>query len=65
VTEQLLQQKTLGSNALEALQCQPILRKFALKRRQQLKTLTQHVEGVETQRLALLEARFACDLTLR
>jgi transposase len=53
------------SNALEALQHQPIVSKLALKRPQQLlKTLTQQVEAVEAELLALLERRFAAEMTL-
>ena len=41
VSEQLLKQKTMVSNSLEALQRQPVISKLALKRLQQmLKTLT-------------------------
>ncbi|SMB81378.1 transposase IS116/IS110/IS902 family protein [Hymenobacter roseosalivarius DSM 11622] len=65
VTEQLLKQKTMVSNALEALQRQPIVSKLALKRLQQtLKALTQQVEVVEAELLALLEQRFASEMTL-
>jgi transposase len=53
------------SNAIEALQRQPIIRKLALKRLQQtLKTLTQQVDAVEAELLALLEERFATPMTL-
>ncbi|MGI4821259.1 MAG: IS110 family transposase [Janthinobacterium lividum] len=65
LAEQLLKQKTMVSNALEALQRQPIISKLALKRLQQtLKNLTQQVEAVEADLLALLEARFAAQMTL-
>jgi transposase len=65
VTEQLLKQKTMVSNALEALQRQPIISKLALERLQQtLQTLTQQVAGVEAELLALLEERFATEMTL-
>jgi len=65
VTEQLLKQKVMVSNALEALQQQPIVSKLALKRLQQmLKTLTQQVAAVEAELLALLEQRFADEMTL-
>ena len=58
VNEQLLKQKTMVSNALEALQRQPIISKLALKRlRQALKTLTQQVEEVEAELLALIAVR--------
>jgi transposase len=62
VNEQLLKQKVMISNSLEALQHQPIVSKLALKRLQQmLKTLTQQVEA---ELLALLERRFAAEMTL-
>jgi len=65
VAEQLLKQKTMVSNALEALQRQPIMSKLALKRLQQtLKVLTQQVEAVEAELLALLEQRFASEMAL-
>jgi transposase len=64
VTEQLVKQKTMISNSLEALQRQPVISKLALKRLQQLlKSLTQQV-AVELELLALLEWRFAAELTL-
>ncbi|OUJ67373.1 IS110 family RNA-guided transposase [Hymenobacter crusticola] len=65
VTEQLLKQKTMVSNALEALQRQPIISKTALKRLQQtLKALTQQVEAVENELLLLLEQRFGPEIAL-
>lgn len=65
VTEQLLKQKVMVGNALEALQQQPIISKLALKRLQQtLKVLTQQVAAVEAELLALLEQRFAAEMTL-
>jgi transposase len=65
VTEQLLKQKIMVSNALEALQRQPLISKLALKRLQQtLKALTQQVAAVEVELLALLEQRFAAQMTL-
>ena len=65
VSEQLLKQKTMVSNSLEALQPQPVIRKLALKRLQQLrKTLTQQVALVEAELLTLLEQRFAAQMTL-
>lgn len=65
VTEQLLKQKVMISNSLEALQHQPVVSKLALKRLEQmLKTLTYQVEGVEAELLALLERRFAAEMTL-
>ena len=60
VNEQLLKQKTMVSNSLEALQSQPVISKLALKRLQQMrKTLTQQVALVEAELLTLLEQRFA------
>ena len=65
VTEQLLKQKTMVSNSLEALQRQPVISKAALKRLQQLqKALTQQVEAVEAELLALLEQRFSAEILL-
>ena len=65
VNEQLLKQKTMVSNALEALQRQPVISQLALKRLQQIfKTLTQQVAGVKAELLALLEQRFATEMTL-
>jgi transposase len=65
VNEQLFKQKTMVSNALEALERQPIISKLALKHLQQmLKTLTQQVAAVEAELLALLEQRFAAQMTL-
>ncbi|MGI4871434.1 MAG: IS110 family transposase [Janthinobacterium lividum] len=56
VNEQLLKQKSMISNSLEALQHQPIISKLALKRLQQmLKSLTQQVAAVELELLTLLE----------
>ena len=65
VNEQLLKQKTMVSNSLEALQRQPVISKLALKRLQQMrKTLTQQVALVEAELLTLLEQRFAAEMTL-
>ena len=65
VNEQLLKQKVMISNALEALQHQPVISKLALKRLQQtLKSLTQQVAAVEAELLTLLEQRFAQEMTL-
>ena len=65
VNEQLLKQKTMVSNALEALQRQPAISKVALKRLQHLlKVLTGQVQAVEAELLALLEQRFAPEMTL-
>ncbi|MBO3272346.1 IS110 family transposase [Hymenobacter defluvii] len=65
VNEQLLKQKTMVCNALEALQQQPIVSKLAAKLLQQtLKALTQQVETVEAKLLALLHLRFATEMKL-
>lgn len=65
VSEQLLKQKTMVSNALEALQQQPVISKLALKHLQQmLKALTHQVAVVEAELLALLEQRFASEIAL-
>jgi len=65
VTEQLLKQKTMVSNSLEALQQQPAVSKIALKRLQLLlKALTQQVDAVEAELLTLLQQRFAAEMTL-
>jgi transposase len=65
VNEQLIKQKSMLSNSLAALQQQPIVSKLALKCLQQLlKTLTQQVAAVEAELLALLEQRFAAEMTL-
>lgn len=65
VNEQLLKQKTMVRNALEALQQQPMVSKLAAKLLQQtLKALTQQVEAVEAKLLALLHQRFAAEMKL-
>jgi transposase len=65
VNEQLLKQKVMVRNALEALQQQPVVSKLAVKLLQQtLKTLTQQVEVVEAKLLALLQQRFAAEMKL-
>jgi transposase len=65
VNEQLLKQKTMVSNALEALQRQPIISELALKRlHQTLKDLAQQVAAVEAELLALVEERFATQMLL-
>jgi len=65
VNEQLLKQKTMVSNSLEALQQQPVISKLALKRLQQtLQALTKQVQTVEAEVLALLEQRFQTEMTL-
>ena len=53
------------SNALEALQRQPVISQLALNRLgQTLKTLTQQVAAAEAELLALLEQRFAAQMAL-
>ncbi|OUJ68950.1 IS110 family RNA-guided transposase [Hymenobacter crusticola] len=65
VNEQLLKQKTMVHNALEALQQQPFVSKLAVKLLQQtLKALTQQVEAVEAKLLVLLHKRFASEMKL-
>ncbi|HEX8429575.1 IS110 family transposase [Hymenobacter sp.] len=65
VAKQLLKQKTMVSNSLEALQRQPFVSKVALKHvRQMLHILTQQVDAVEAALLALLEQRFGSEMTL-
>ena len=64
VAEQLLKQKTMISNSLEALQRQSVVSKLALKRLQQiLKALTQQVAAVQTELLQLLEQRYGHEMT--
>jgi transposase len=65
VSEQLLQQKTRISNALEALQQHPVVSKLALKQWPRiLRQLTQQLQEVETELLRLLEQRYATEMTL-
>ncbi|MBW3129427.1 IS110 family transposase [Hymenobacter profundi] len=65
VSEQLLKQKIMVSNSLEALEQQPVISKLALKRLQHtLKVLTGQLQAVETELLTLLEQRFAAEMTL-
>ncbi len=65
VSEQLLKQKTMVSNSLEALQRQPVISKLALQQLQQtLKALTQQVQAVEAELLAVLEQRFQAEMAL-
>lgn len=65
VNEQLLKQKTMVSNALEALQQQPVISKLALRQLQHtLKLLTQQVQAVEAQLLTLVEQRFGPEISL-
>ncbi|WP_324679209.1 IS110 family transposase [Hymenobacter sp. GOD-10R] len=65
VTEQLLKQKIMVSNALEALAQQPVISPIAWKRLQQtLKVLTGQLQAVEAELLSLLEQRFSKEITL-
>ena len=65
VSEQLLKQKTMVSNSLEALQQQPLISAIALQQLQQtLKALTQQLQVVEAALLTLLEQRFGAEITL-
>ena len=65
VSEQLLKQKTMVSNSLEALQQQPVISKLALQQLQHtLKLLTQQAQAVEAQLLALVEQRFGPEIAL-
>ena len=65
VTEQLLKQKTMVSNALEDLQQQPVISQLARQHLQgTLQALTQQVRAVEAELLALLEQRFHAEMTL-
>ena len=65
VSEQLLKQKTMTSNALEALQQHPVVSRMALKQLQRtLRLLTQQLEEVEAELLRLLAQRYATEMTL-
>jgi transposase len=65
VAEQLIKQKMMVSSALEALHCQPLVSRLALKHLQQtLHALTQQVAAAEAELLTLLEQRFAAEMTL-
>jgi transposase len=65
VNEQLLKQKTMVSNSLEALQQQPVISQLARERLQNtLQVLTDQVQAVEAELLALLEQRFRAEMTL-
>jgi transposase len=65
VSEQLLKQKTMVSNALEALQQHPVVSKMALKQLQRpLRLLTEQLQQVEAELLRLLEQRYATEMTL-
>ncbi|MGI4821033.1 MAG: transposase [Janthinobacterium lividum] len=65
VKEQLLKQKTRVSNALEALQQQPVISQLAREHLQHtLQVLPDQLQAVEAELLALLEQRFQAELTL-
>ncbi|MDF7815130.1 IS110 family transposase [Hymenobacter sp. YC55] len=65
VNEQLLKQKTMVRNSLEALPQQPVVSKQALQQLQHTLTLlTQQAEAVETQLLSLLAERFGLEIDL-
>lgn len=65
VTEQLLKQKTMVTNSLEALQQQPIISPIAQNRLQQTwQLLDDQVRALEAELLTLLEQRFAQEMTL-
>ena len=65
VSEQLLKQQNMVGNALEALEQQPIISAVARKQLQHtLKALTRQRQAVEAELLALLEQRFAHEMTL-
>lgn len=65
VMEQLLKQKTMIANSLEALQCQPIINHLALERLQQIsQTLSDQIQALEKELLTLLEQRFGSEMAL-
>jgi transposase len=65
VTEQLLKQKTMIANSLEALLCQPIINHLALERLQQIsQTLSDQIQALEKELLTLLEQRFGSEMAL-
>ena len=65
VSEQLLKQKTMVSNSLEALQQQPVVSQLALQRLQQTwHQLDQQLHDIETELLQLLEQRYTHEMTL-
>jgi transposase len=65
VTEQLLKQKTMVANSLEALQRQPVINPLAQQRLQQTwQLLDNQLQTVETELLALLEQRFGQEMKL-
>jgi len=65
VSEQLLKQKTMVSNSLEALQQQPIVSQLALQRLQQTwSQFDQQLRDLEAELLQLLDQRYAHEMTL-
>ncbi len=65
VSEQLLKQKTMVSNSLEALQQQPVVSQLALKRLQQTwNQLDQQLHDIEAELLRLLEQRYPHEMNL-
>lgn len=65
VTEQLLKQKTMVANSLEALQQQPIINPLAQQRLQQTwHLLDDQLQAVEAELLTLLDQRFASEMKL-
>lgn len=65
VSEQLLKQKTMVSNSLEALTQQPVISPVALRQLQQTKQLLEDQLGqIEGEMLALLEQRYAQEMSL-
>ena len=65
VSEQLLKQKTMVSNSLEALTQQPVISPIALQQLQQTKHLLEdQIKTIETELFALLEKRYTQEMTL-
>ena len=65
ITEQLIKQRTMVINSLEALERQPIVSRLALKSlRQTLKMLDQQVKQIQEELLITLEKAFAKEIML-
>ena len=65
VTEQLVKQKTMVCNSLEALTRQPVISSVARQRLEQTKRWPdEQLQAVEAELLALLEQRFAPEMAL-
>jgi transposase len=65
VSEQLLKQKTMVSNSLEALERQPVRSPLAQQRLQQTwQLLDDQLQALEAELFALLETRFSQEMTL-